>query len=123
MTGSVIQAKPYIGVTSGIGALQVSSNLGGGMSIIGNQTGKSKMNFRKPINVPALAVVDYQVGGGLIDSRHDDASASPVRSNGPANNHEYYELQQKTLRDISADARHIGVRAHLVSSSGVLNAN
>ncbi len=91
--------------------------------MIGNQTGKSTMNFRKPMNVPAPAVTDYQVGGATINSRHDDASASPVRGNGPANNHEYFELQQQTLRDISADARHSAVRAHLVSSSGVLNAN
>lgn len=90
--------------------------------MIGNQAGKSTLNIRKPLNVPAPAVTDYQVGGATINSRHDDASASPVRGNGPTNNsYEFFELQQQTLRDISADARHNGVRAHLVSSSGAIN--
>lgn len=92
--------------------------------MIGNQTGKSTMNIRKPLNVPAPAVNDYQVGGATINSRHEEASASPVRGNGHTNNsYEYFELQQQTLRDISADARHTAVRAHLVSSSGAINVN
>lgn len=89
-----MQGKTYLGVTSGIGVLQISSNLPGGINMIGNQTGKSTMNFRKPLNVPAPAVNDYQVGGATINSRHEEASASPVRGNGHTNNsYEYFELQ------------------------------
>lgn len=86
--------KSYLGATSGIAVLQTSSNLGGGIGMIGNQAGKSTLNIRKPMNVPAPAVTDYQVGGATtINSRHDE-SLSPVRGNGPANNsHEIFETQ------------------------------
>ena len=89
-----MQTKSYLGGTSGIGVLQTSTNLVGGINMIGNQAGKSTLNIRKPLNVPAPAVTDYQVGGATINSRHDEASASPVRGNGPANNsYEFFELQ------------------------------
>jgi hypothetical protein len=94
LNASPMHGKSYLGA-SGIGVLQTSSNLGGGINMTSNQVGKSTLNIRKPLNVPAPAVTDYQVGGATINSRHDEASASPVRGNGPTNNsYEFFELQQ-----------------------------
>ena len=60
-----------------------------------------------------------------MNSRHDggDASASPPRGNA-VNNYDFLEVQQSSYRDNSADARQNAaiVRAHLVSSSGVVGA-
>lgn len=61
------------------------------------------------------------MGTGTINSRHEEASASPVRGHGASNDHDLFDIQQQTLREISADARHTSMRPHLISSSGLLN--
>jgi hypothetical protein len=58
INASPIHGKSYLGA-SGIGVLQTSSNLGGGINMTSNQVGKSTLNIRKPMNVPAPAVTDY----------------------------------------------------------------
>jgi hypothetical protein len=59
INASPMHGKSYLGATSGIGVLQTSANLGGGINMTSNQIGKSTLNIRKPLNVPAPAVTDY----------------------------------------------------------------